>query len=69
MLQTLLFTHAITHPLIKVPIALSEADKRVITDIDAIAKRYLTSCGEEGKKILELLPRLTTSELEWADLK
>lgn len=52
MLQILLFVHALLHPLARAPIALAEPEKKVIGDIEAIAKKFMMSCGVEGHKLL-----------------
>lgn len=69
MLQVLFFLHSIKHPLTKDPIHLSEADKKVIPEIEAIARRFLSSCGRDGRKLLEELPKLMAGEQEWVEMK
>ena len=53
MMQVLFFTHALMHPLVKYPINLSETEKKIVIDIENIARKFLSTCGEEGKHLLE----------------
>lgn len=52
MLQILLFSHALLHPLTRAPIGLADPEKKVIAEIEAIAKKFMISSGVEGQKLL-----------------
>jgi len=66
MLQVLIFVHSLKHPLAKTPITLSEADKKVVAEIETISTKFLNSCGEEGIRLLEVMPKILEGEERWA---
>lgn len=49
MIQTLIFTFSICNQTGKTTISLSENDKKVISEIENIAKNNLLTYGKEGK--------------------
>ena len=49
MIQTLIFTFSICNQTGKTTISLSEIDKKVIAEIENIAKNNILSYGKEGK--------------------
>lgn len=68
MLQILFFTHSVTHPFSK-GLNLSDPDKRIVLEIEALVKGYLGKNEEEGSRLLEMFPKLAEGELEWCELK
>lgn len=69
MTQTLIFTFSICNQTGKSTISLAESDKKIIAQIENIAKNNLLSYGKEGKELLEETQRLFSNELYWVDLK
>lgn len=69
MLQVLLFTHDLKYPMTKSPISLSEAEKRIIADIQIVPRVFFKNCGDEGKKTLEQLEVILKGEEEWTTVK
>ena len=69
MLQVLLYSHSLKNPMTRSPVVLTDADKKVIPEIEAIPKKYLSSCGKDGRKILDELPKILSGEQEWTSLK
>jgi hypothetical protein len=53
MIQTLIFTFSICNQTGKTTISLSESDKKIIAEIENIAKNNLLSYGKDGKELLE----------------
>jgi hypothetical protein len=52
MVQVIFFIHALRHPLARAPITLSETDKKVLTEIEVFPKKFLSTCGDSGMKLL-----------------
>jgi hypothetical protein len=69
MLQTLIFCFSLANQTAKNPIVITENDKKMVTEIEGIAKGFLLRYGEEGRELLEETQRLFANEVYWMDLK